>query len=56
MFQLYSGSQFYWRRETGGPEKTTDWSQVTEKLYHITLYRVDLDMKQEYPKSTNNLL
>ena len=35
IFELYSGSRFHWWRIPEYPEKTTDLSQITDKLYHI---------------------
>ena len=41
IFQLYRGSQFYWWRKQEYPEKTSDLSQVTLKLYYL-MYQAHL--------------
>ena len=45
VLQLYRSVKRYWWRKTEYPDKSTDQSQATDKLYHIMLYRVHLAMK-----------
>jgi hypothetical protein len=40
IFQLHRGSQFYWWRKIEYLEKTTDLSQVIDRLNNIMVYRV----------------
>jgi len=44
IFQLNCGGQVLLVKKTEYQEKTTDLPQVTDKLYHIILYRVHLTM------------
>jgi len=44
VFELYLGSKFYCYSKPEYSVKTTDLSEYTCKLYHITLYRIHLAM------------
>jgi hypothetical protein len=47
IFPLYRGGQFYWWRKLEYPEKTTDLSQVTDKLLRLEKETILHNFKQQ---------
>jgi hypothetical protein len=56
IIQLYRSGKFYWWRKPEYTEKTTDLSQITEKLYHILLHSVNLSWEGSLDTIINNHL